>query len=309
MELPRGPTTLHPPRAVCEADVIVVLSPNRWSLWWQLRARFSSRAAIVVVDHSVKSVETFRAFAPGKRLLYRIAYASSQAQVALNAAHRSILRQLNLGHSRSMHLIANVVAPPFISAGADRPDIQAQRRRESYVYTFIYVGSLDHEVKNVSGLLRSFAELRRAGLHTKLLICGDGALRERLLAEATALELDDDSLEWRGMLPSAGIAEVFGAADCLVSCSLAESDSCVVSEALAARVPVISTPTTGPADKIGPERGIVLKSFSTIELTRAMREFLVADRHLAPPLRGSEAYLPGTVRKAFDTVHRLSANL
>jgi glycosyltransferase involved in cell wall biosynthesis len=99
-----------------------------------------------------------------------------------------------------------------------------------------FVGRL-HAVKNVDAILRAFADPRLAETH--LAVAGDGREAEALRALAEALGLAE-RVHFLGMRPD--MPAVYAALDACVLASTSEGHGLVPVEALAAGVPLVSTP-------------------------------------------------------------------
>lgn len=97
--------------------------------------------------------------------------------------------------------------------------------------------------KGLDLLLDATALMRSQGINVRLKIAGDGALKAALIAQATQLHLHDH-IEWCGWISNN--TDFYESIDMLCVPSRAESFGLVVIEALAHRLPVIATRTSGP---------------------------------------------------------------
>lgn len=78
--------------------------------------------------------------------------------------------------------------------------------------TFIYVGGLVQD-KNVDLLIDAFSDLRKKYDNIKLIIVGDGPLKDHLLKKMA--DMDDDNIYFLGRILD-GVDSYFAASDCLV---------------------------------------------------------------------------------------------
>ncbi len=101
-----------------------------------------------------------------------------------------------------------------------------------------YVGRL-HAIKNAEAIVRAFAEPPLAG--ASLVLVGDGAERERLVDLVQALDLSA-RVHLLGFRTREDLPLVYAALDALVLASTSEGFGLVLVEALAAGVPLVTTP-------------------------------------------------------------------
>jgi glycosyltransferase involved in cell wall biosynthesis/SAM-dependent methyltransferase len=111
----------------------------------------------------------------------------------------------------------------------------------------LFVGGLD-EVKNVSLLLRAFAQVLKEVPEASLTVIGTGSQSSELEKEAGQLQLGQH-VHFAGRVDRAGVAEAMrDRCDLLVLCSRSETFGCVLIEAMACGKPVVSTRCGGPED-------------------------------------------------------------
>jgi glycosyltransferase involved in cell wall biosynthesis len=104
------------------------------------------------------------------------------------------------------------------------------------------------EVKRVDDLLRSFARLRASGVDAHIALVGDGPLRDEMEALAGSLGVRD-RCHFVGYRQDVGA--FFAAFDTVALTSANEGTPVTLIEALAARVPVVSTDVGGVSDVVG----------------------------------------------------------
>lgn len=103
------------------------------------------------------------------------------------------------------------------------------------VPTVLFVGRLDSE-KRVGDLIDAFARLPES-LPARLEIVGTGSLRERLEQQAAPL---GDRVTFRGFVEDADLLEAYGRADIFCMPGVAELQSLVTLEAMAAGKPIVA---------------------------------------------------------------------
>jgi glycosyltransferase involved in cell wall biosynthesis len=123
------------------------------------------------------------------------------------------------------------------------------RRNPSADPSFLFCGRLDVE-KGVEHLIRAFVEVRRSAPRAQLRIAGRGPERDRLVALARELGVDD-AVFFLGWLPPNDIETELARAWVLVAPSLwAEPLGLVALEAIVRGVPVIATSIGGFAETV-----------------------------------------------------------
>lgn len=119
-----------------------------------------------------------------------------------------------------------------------RASEDAQRSGESHVPTVLFVGRLDQE-KRVDEVLRAFAALP-AELPARIQIIGDGDRRSALHKLAHQLRLGPDRVCFSGFVDDEALLRAYGAADIFCMPGVAELQSLVTLEAMAAGKPIVA---------------------------------------------------------------------
>ena len=107
----------------------------------------------------------------------------------------------------------------------------------------------DERAKNVKGLLRAAKMLSEKRQDWRLVLVGTGIDYEDVRAYADALQIPDGLLEWTGELTPREVADRMHHADAFVLSSRYETYGVVLAEAVAAHLPILSTPV-GIAEEI-----------------------------------------------------------
>lgn len=139
-------------------------------------------------------------------------------------------------------LIQKGIASGKITVLPIRPEIESFLRtphvfKENPPYTFLYVGRLVPE-KNISRMLRAFAELHSEHPQTHFRIVGDGEENESITATVKSLGLQDSVslVSWTENVPSE-----MAKADVFLLASKHESYGLVLVEAMATGLPIVTT--------------------------------------------------------------------
>ena len=139
-----------------------------------------------------------------------------------------------------------------IRAGQRRNDMQDSKKR------ILHISTLRDEAKNFSGILRTIERLRQQRDDFELHVIHDYDAPEfKAFVKEHHLE---DCVIFHGKKTSAEVAEAYQQADFFVLFSNFENLPCVIVEAFASGVPVLSTAVGGIAEILSPERGILIPS-------------------------------------------------
>ncbi len=153
------------------------------------------------------------------------------------------------------------------------PDPSVRARYGLAERYFLFVGTLQPR-KNVPGLLRAFAELRRrmAGPVDLVLVGqpGRGEADLRTLARKLGVE---DYVRWLGYVPATDRPSLFASASALVFPSLYEGFGLPPLEAMAWGTPVITSNTSSLPEVVG-DAGILVNPRDVTELANAMARIL-----------------------------------
>lgn len=133
----------------------------------------------------------------------------------------------------------------IVHCGVD-PSMYGQDPDRSYGKRLLFVGRLD-AVKGVPLLLESFETLRTRHPDATLTVIGDGPARADLEAQAKPL---GDAVRFLGYQSQMEVAEVLKETDALVLPSFAEGVPVVLMEAMAARLPVVTTQVGGISELV-----------------------------------------------------------
>jgi glycosyltransferase involved in cell wall biosynthesis len=127
-----------------------------------------------------------------------------------------------------------------------------------------------HVNKGLDVAIKAMVRLRHEGIRVKLMIAGDGPQKRELMQLTQSLELES-LIEFCGWVQPA--ADFLGTLDLFVMPSRVEPFGLVVTEAMAAGVPVVATAIDGPNEIL---RGGELGGLSAVEDPLALAEAIKA---------------------------------
>ncbi len=229
------------------------------------------RAGVPYVISSRHNDDQFRRKLP-LRLLHRWLWARTDRGIAISEAIRQFSIRVEGARAERVHTVHYGLDPAHIPA---YPDARANLCRElNLSNNALLVGSICRliEQKGLIYGLRGFAQIAARVPQAHYVIAGEGKLRAALEAETDALNLDGrvHFLGWRGN-PHA----IFAALDVFLAPSLWEGFGLVFLEAMAHRLPVISTQVSAIPEVIaGGETGWLVPPRDADAIAAALYEAL-----------------------------------
>ncbi len=167
--------------------------------------------------------------------------------------------------------------PPCIDSNrttSARNDLQGSIKNDIHVWKkhILHISTLRDEAKNFSGILRTIERLRKQRDDFELHVIHDYDAPEfKTFVKEHHLE---DCVIFHGKKTSAEVAQAYQDADFFVLFSNFENLPCVIVEAFASGVPVLSTSVGGIAEIVSPERGILIPQGDEEALLQGMNQLL-----------------------------------
>ena len=134
---------------------------------------------------------------------------------------------------------------------------------------FLHVSSLVDAHKNISGILRVWKKISDAYPKAHLTIGGDGPF-QMWEKESQQLGIAPSRITWFGEVPWEDVAAKMQSSHALILFSHYENLPCVIVEAMACGLGIISTRVGGISEHITPERGILVEPTNESELYLAI---------------------------------------
>jgi len=156
---------------------------------------------------------------------------------------------LNEGFKSNYFIVPNVTDTQFF-----QPD---RSRTVPPKKIILHVSSLKDEHKNITGLLNVIKRLSQLRSDFELHIVGDGDAAPHI-ETAKILGLDDNIVRFFGVMTPQQIADKMRQSDFFVLFSNYENLPCVIVEAFASGLPVVSSTAGGVAEHLTPDKGLLL---------------------------------------------------
>ena len=159
-----------------------------------------------------------------------------------------------------------------------------KEKREGTPFQFANFSRFVNENKNITGIIKSAAELAKKRQDFVVNLIGDGDDKDLILQCATSLGVLNRIVFWKGYLQEKETAQAMQNTDCVIMFSNLESQSVVTLEAASCGLPLIATETGGIGERVTPETGILLNIGDEAGLVEAMNEMIDNYQKYAPPL-------------------------
>lgn len=186
--------------------------------------------------------------------------------------------------------------------GEDRKQCQSELRVEfgfeAHDPIVISVGRLDHQ-KDPLLLLESFAVLLHSVPNAKLVLVGDGILKEELKQRIEQLGLTNKAV-LAGLRPPHQICRYLNGADVFCLSSVYEGMPIALLEAGACGVPLVSTDAGEAKRVISPDNGLLIHDRSPESLGAALKDCLKLDLDNS---RIARSVLPFTPEKVLQPIY------
>ncbi|RUA12882.1 MAG: hypothetical protein DSY82_00095 [Flavobacteriia bacterium] len=153
---------------------------------------------------------------------------------------------LKLGFKGNYQVIPNVVDT----------ELFYPQNKSSEVFTLIHISSLNNSHKNISGILRVIRKLQDYISDFRFILVGPNP--ERYINEIKRLGIHSEKLEMTGELPYDKIPEYLRKSNILILFSHFETFSCVIKEAFACGVRVVSSDVGGIKEFFPSDFGILV---------------------------------------------------
>ena len=207
----------------------------------------------------------------GKKVLMQ--RAASKLSIITTVTQQLAQNMALLGMGKHFKVVPNVV---------DTHIFFPEKVKTSRPFSFLHVSTLD-ENKNPKGIINAFGNMKNS--QCWLMIGGDGDLEPLKLLVSGLPESVRNRITIFGMKTHAEVADLMKQSDALVLFSQYENFPCVIAEAWASGIPIISTAVGGIAEFTDDAHGILLyNNNNDASLTNAM-ERMASNQYDAQAIR------------------------
>lgn len=247
---------------VCQLNVITknALLP----LWLRLRYHIP----YIIVEHWTGYLPISPTYKQSGRLHQRMAETVTRnAYITMPVSQDLLHAMQNCGLQCQRWKVLNNVVDDFFY---NHP----KKARSNDAINILHISCFDEPHKNVCGLLRAIKTVSATHNAITLTLVGAGPDYQAVRQYADTLNLPDGLLRWTGELPPEQVAEQFDQADMFVLFSNYENAPVVVSESLAAGVPIVSSAVGGIAEMVPPQCGILVPARDEQALAQAILQII-----------------------------------
>lgn len=230
-----------------------------------------------------------------------------KSRTVLASADQAAIDDLKQRNPR-LRLLDIIKFPTCVDTGKIRPATPQEKltlRRELRLplekNIIVFCGRLNR-VKGWQLLIESFAVVNRRAPATALLIVGDGEDRVMLQHVVDVRGLNNNVI-LTGFVEKSLAVEYLRAADLFAVCSLKEGWSLAMLDALAAGLPMVSTPVSGAFDMIhGGDNGLVVKDRDPVRYAESVLQVLDWPEAGAKSAQLADLYALKHLRRRLDDV-------
>jgi glycosyltransferase involved in cell wall biosynthesis len=215
---------------------------------------------------------------------YKIPFLELLERKTCNKANKRIAVSRYVAESiiKEYHLQSNdvVVIPNAVNTDLFNPGVAHIKAKELFFRDsqkkILFVGRLEYH-KGIFYLIKAFSMLKKDIPKAKLVIVGEGKLKNGIKSFIDALNLEN-SVKILGGVESEYLPSIYAASDLFVLPSIMEGFGIVLLEAMATGKPCVTTMVGGIEDVvIDGKTGIIVPPADTVSLYHAMKTILVND--------------------------------
>ena len=250
---------------------IVHTHSTKAGLLGRIAARLAGTPLVVHTLHSL----VFHRYQPrllnlGLRLMKRGLAPTTDYFISVSDAVRDGAIAAGIGRrDRYATVYSGMELDVFLEGGKNRAEV---RRRFGIDDDTVVVGKVARlfHLKGHAQLLPALPALVRAVPNVKVLLVGDGILKDRIAADAVRLGVADH-IVFAGLVPPEQVPDYIGAMDVVVHTSLREGLARVIPQALAMGKPVVAFALDGSPEVVRPGvSGYLVEPEDTDGLARAL---------------------------------------
>ncbi|MEM8908838.1 MAG: glycosyltransferase, partial [Bacteroidota bacterium] len=171
------------------------------------------------------------------------------------------------GIKANFHVIPNVVDTDLFVGQAQNPP------KDPKPYRILHVSTLYDPHKNITGLINGIHRLWQKRQDFTVQLVGNGYV-EQHRAYAQSLGLPEEVLRIQGETPNEEVAQMMQNHDLFLLFSHYENLPCVIIEALASGMPVLSSAVGGIAEMVNARNGLLVPAGDEDQLVRQLHQLL-----------------------------------
>ncbi len=217
--------------------------------FFSLFLKFINRINYIVTEHSTEYLlesEMEKNFI--RRLIARLVVKNARYVTTVSKSLKNAM--IKRGLKNKYLIVPNVVDTNIFYP--IKPKYEGKKKR------FLHVSLLDDR-KNVSGIIHVMKRLSEIRNDFELYIIGEGDNRKKLEKLSKDLGIKNRYVFFYGAKNTKEIADIMRSSDCLIIFSYFENLPCIMIEAMASGLPIISTDVGGLSEHINKERGILIQ--------------------------------------------------
>ena len=169
------------------------------------------------------------------------------------------------GFNSTYEIVNNVVDTKLFTPNFDR--------KPNGKIKFIHISTLDDHHKNISGMLRVAENLSRQRQDFEIWFVGDGDTLPHIKT-AEKLNIANVFAFFDGTKTTLEVAQIMHQSDCLLLFSNYENFPCVIVEALAAGIPILSSDVGGIAEHVNDENGMLVMAKDEVGLLNTVNSMI-----------------------------------
>ena len=254
--------------------------------------------------HDSQHIPLWRKISMRRTAAYAAAFCPVTDQLGLKMKEFKMLNKLGPSVYTT---VPNVVDTEIFNIGAE--NIKSEKGLR-----LLHVSSLDEAQKNITGILHTLAALRTSNPEfkfcAKFVGGNDTEKLSKLRTYSASLGLSEPCITFSGPRTSEEVAGEMKTTDALLLFSRKENFPCVVAEAWASGIPVISTDVGGISEHMDDSRGVLIASEDEAGLRKALLNIEDTSKYDSHKIRkyAVEHFSMEAVSEAFDQVYRKALN-
>ncbi len=209
--------------------------------------KFISGTPYIITEHWSRYLTIVNGFNGKLRFfLTRFVVKKAKAVLPVTSNLELAMKSHNLQNS-NYQVIPNVVDDIFFEKDLiDKKDT---------IIKVIHVSTFEDKSKNISGIIRGVKEILANRQDFKFYFIGDGMDFVRMKTLAKELEIDENHIEFMGLLEKEALVKEYLQANFMIINSHYENMPVVINEAFACGLPVLSTDVGGISEHLDSSRG------------------------------------------------------